>query len=132
MKKENINEKTKIVERDLRENSNLEVEKLFEKFKSSYSGISIVEVEDRLDEYGKNTIEIKNENTIWHKLREAFINPFNIVLMLVAVITFVTDVIIATKKDYATFSLIVGTIFISAIISLMQQTKSDNAAKWKL
>ena len=129
MKKENINEKTKIVERDLRENSNLEVEKLFEKFKTSYSGISIVEVEDRLDEYGKNTIEIKNENTIWHKLREAFINPFNIVLMLVAVITFVTDVIIATKKDYATFSLIVGTIFISAIISLMQQTKSDNAAK---
>jgi len=129
MKKENINEKTKIVERDLRENCNLEVEKLFEKFKTSYSGISIVEVEDRLYEYGKNTIEIKNENTIWHKLREAFINPFNIVLMLVAVITFVTDVIIATKKDYATFSLIVGTIFISAIISLMQQTKSDNAAK---
>ena len=129
MKKESLSEKTKIVERSLRENSKLEVEKLFEKYRTSYAGISIVEVEDRLDRYGKNTIEIKNENTIWHKLREAFINPFNIVLMLVAVITFVTDVIIATKKDYATFSLIVGTILISAIISLMQQTKSDNAAK---
>ena len=129
MKKESLSEKTKIVERSLRENSKLEVEKLFEKYRTSYAGISIVEVEDCLDRYGKNTIEIKNENTIWHKLREAFINPFNIVLMLVAVITFVTDVIIATKKDYATFSLIVGTILISAIISLMQQTKSDNAAK---
>ena len=129
MKKENIKEKNKIVEINLRENSKLVEEKLFEKYNTSYNGISIVEVEDRLDRYGKNTIEIKNENTIWHKLREAFINPFNIVLMLVAVITFVTDVIIATKKDYATFSLIVGTILISAIISLMQQTKSDNAAK---
>ena len=129
MKKENINERQKIVERNLRENSKLEVEKLFKKLGTSYAGVSIVEVEDRLDEYGKNTIEIKNENTLLHKLKEAFINPFNIVLMLVAAITFVTDVIIATNKDYATFCLIVGTILISAVISLMQQTKSDNAAK---
>ena len=129
MKKENINEKQKMVERNLKENSVLEVEKLFEKLGTSYAGVSIVEVEDRLDEYGRNTIEIKNENTLLHKLREAFINPFNIVLMLVAAITFVTDVIIATNKDYATFILIVGTILISAIISLRQQTKSDNAAK---
>lgn len=129
MKKENINERQKIVERNLRENSKLEVEKLFKKLGTSYAGVSIVEVEDRLDEYGKNTIEIKNENTLLHKLKEAFINPFNIVLMLVAAITFVTDVIIATNKDYATFCLIVGTILISAVISLMQQTKSDNAAQ---
>lgn len=129
MKKENINERQKIVERNLRESSKLEVGKLFEKLGTSYFGVSIVEVEDRLDEYGKNTIEIKNENTMLHKLKEAFINPFNIVLMLVAAITFVTDVIIATNKDYATFCLIVGTILISAVISLMQQTKSDNAAK---
>ena len=129
MKKENINERQKLVEKNLRENSKLEVEKLFEKLGTSYAGVSIVEVEDRLDEYGKNTIEIKNENTLLHKLKEAFINPFNIVLMLVAAITFVTDVIIATNKDYATFCLIVGTILISAVISLMQQTKSDNAAK---
>ena len=129
MKKENIRERTKIVEENLRINSNLEVEKLFEKYGTSLAGISIVEVEDRLEEYGKNSIEIKNENTIWHKLREAFINPFNIVLMLVAGITFVTDVVIASQKDYATFLLIIGTILISAIISLMQQTKSDNAAK---
>ena len=129
MKKNNINEKQKNVENNLRENSQLDVNKLFEKFKTSYAGVSIVEVDDRLEEYGKNTIEIKNNNTLLHKLREAFINPFNIVLMLVAVVTFVTDVIIATQKDYATFSLIVGTILISAIISLTQQTKSDNAAK---
>ena len=129
MKKENINERQKIVEKNLKENSVLEVEKLFKKLGTTSAGVSIVEVEDRLDEYGRNTIEIKNKNTLLHKLREAFINPFNIVLMLVAAITFVTDVVIATHKDYATFTLIVGTILISAIISIMQQTKSDNAAK---
>ena len=129
MKKNNISEKTKMVEKELRDNSKLEVKKLFEKFNTSYEGISIVELDERLEKYGKNTIEIKNENTIWHKLKEAFINPFNIVLMMVAAITFFTDVIIATEKDYATFILIVSTVLISAIISLKEQTKSDNAAK---
>ena len=128
-KKNSISEKTKSVERTLRENSKLDVKKLFENFRTSYEGISIVDLEDRLDKYGKNTIEVKNENTIWHKLKEAFINPFNIVLMMVAAITFFTDVIIASEKDYATFILIVSTVLISAFISLKEQTKSDNAAK---
>ena len=129
MKKNNISEKTKVVEKTLRENSKLEEKRLFEKFRTSYEGISIVELDERFEQYGKNTIEIKNENTIWHKLKEAFINPFNIVVMIVAAITFFTDVIIATQKDYATFILIVSTVLISAIISLKEQTKSDNAAK---
>lgn len=129
MKKNNVSEKTKIVENTLRENSKIDEKKLFEKFQTSYEGISIVELDERFEQYGKNTIEIKNENTIWHKLKEAFINPFNIVLMIVALITFITDVIIAEESDYATFILIVSTVLISAIISLKEQTKSDSAAK---
>ena len=129
MKKENVLEKNKIAEKNIRENSKLDINKLFEKLNTSYEGISIVDLEDRLEQYGKNTIELKNENTIWHKLKEAVINPFNIVLMIVAAITFITDVVIASEKDYATFILIVSTVLISAFISLKEQTKSDNAAK---
>ena len=69
MKKNNISEKTKVVEKTLRENSKLEEKRLFEKFRTSYEGISIVELDERFEQYGKNTIEIKNENTIWHKLK---------------------------------------------------------------
>ena len=129
MKKENFTEKQKTVEKNLRENSTLEINELFEKLRTSYSGISIVDVDDRIEEFGKNTIEIKYNNTLLHKLKEAFINPFNVVLMVVAVITLFTDVILASSKDYATFLLITGTIIISAAISLKEQTKSDNAAK---
>ena len=107
----------------------IDIDSLFEKYKTSYEGISVVEVDDRIEEYGKNIVEIKNNNTIFHKLKEAFINPFNIVLTIVAIITFITDIVIASKKDYSTFILILSTILISAIISLKEQTKSDNAAK---
>lgn len=131
MKKENksILEKQKIVEKDIRENSKLELKKLFEKLKTSVNGISIVDLEDKQEEYGKNTIEVKNNNTILKRLKDAFINPFNIVLIIVSIITLFTDVIIASEKDYATFILIITIIFISAIISFREQTKSDNAVK---
>jgi Mg2+-importing ATPase len=109
--------------------SKLSKDELFKKYKTSEKGLSIVEIDDKLSEYGTNTIEIKSNNTIFHKLKSAFINPFNIVLILVAIITFITDVVIPAEKDYATFLLIVSTIIISAIISLVQETKSNNAAK---
>ena len=88
----------------------IDIDSLFEKYKTSYEGISVVEVDDRIEEYGKNIVEIKNNNTIFHKLKEAFINPFNIVLTIVAIITFITDVVIASNKDYSTFILILSTI----------------------
>lgn len=129
MKNNNVNQKHIEIEKNILEDSKLELNKLFEKYKSSLKGISVVEVDERIEEYGKNVIELKNNNTIFHKLKEAFINPFNIVLMIVAAITFITDVIATSNKDYATFVLIISTILISAIISLREQTKSDNAAK---
>ena len=129
MKKNNVNEKQKEVEAKLVENSKLEVDKLFEQLKTSYAGISIVDVEDRLEEYGKNEIDIENNNTLLHKIREAVINPFNIVLIIVALITLFTDVIIATEPDYSTFILIMTTVLVSGIsviiLSPASFTESD-------
>ena len=128
MKKTN-NENLKNTEKLILDSSKLNIDKLLKKYNTSLNGISKTEVEERIEQYGKNIIEIKEQNTIWHRLKEAFINPFNIVLMIVAVITFITDVVLASQKDYATFILIVSTVFISAVISFNEQTKSDNAAR---
>ena len=129
MKENKIRANQKQIQENLKKYSQMQKEELYNEFGSSSEGISIVDIEEKLDEFGTNSIEIKNENTILHKIKEAIINPFNIVLMLVAAVTFVTDIVLATQKDYATFSLIIGTIIISSIISLVQETKSDNAAK---
>ena len=117
------------IDQNFKKYSKMTSKELYKEFNSSEEGISIVNLDEMLDEYGKNTIEVKNNNTLFHKLKEAIINPFNLVLILVACVTFVTDVVISAEKDYATFLLIISTVIISAIISLVQQTKSDNAAK---
>lgn len=128
MKKTN-NENIKNTEKLIIEDSKLNIDKLLKKYKTSLEGISVVDVDDRINKYGRNIIDIKDNNTIWHRLKEALINPFNIVLFIVAIITYITDVVMATQKDYATFILIVSTILISAIISFNEQTKSQIAAK---
>ena len=129
LKNENVIEKQRSVEDSLRKNSMLPVDELFKKFETSNEGVSIVEVEERIEKYGKNTIEVKNNHTFINRLIEAVINPFNVVLIIVAIITFVTDVVISTKKDYTTFILLITIVLISTIISLKEQVKSDNAAK---
>ncbi len=129
MKENKMEERQRVVQENLKKYSSISIPELLKEYETSYGGLSIVEIDDRIEKYGKNTIEVKSNNTLLHKLKEAFINPFNMVLILVAIITFITDVVIATKKDYATFVLIVSTVIISAIISLVQETKSDNAAK---
>lgn len=121
--------KQKKLEQNLIKDSYLSVEQLFNKYNSSYNGLDNEEVEERLDEYGKNTIEIKDNHPILHRIKEAIINPFNIVLIIVALITLATDVLFVSRKDYSTFILIMSTITVSAIISFSQSTKSDNAAK---
>ena len=129
MKENKMEQKQKNVQKKLEKYSGMTNEKLLKEFKSSEQGLSVVEADELLEEYGKNTIEIENNNSLLKKLKDAIINPFNMVLILVAIITFVTDVIIATNKDYATFILIISAVIISSIISLVQETKSDNAAK---
>ena len=129
MKEKKTVKSNKNVDKELRRYSKTTLNKLFKEFNTSYEGISIVDVEERLEEYGKNSIEIDSNNTLFNKIKDAIINPFNIVLIFVAIITFITDVVISPEKDYATFLLITSTIIISAIISLIQESKSDNAAK---
>ena len=129
MKENKIKENQKKVSDNLKNCSKIPEKYLLEIYNTSKEGLSVVDIEDLQDEYVKNSIEIKSNNTFFSRIKNAVINPFNIVLIFVAIITFITDVVISANKDYATFSLIVGTIIISSAISLVQETKSDNAAK---
>ena len=117
-----------IVEQELASVSKLSDEMLLEKYRTSLDGLNQVEASDRLEEYGKNIIDAGNENTLAKRVREALINPFNIVLMAVAGVTFVTDVVIADTPSWATFLMLVFVVGISAVISFVQSQRSNAAA----
>lgn len=92
-------------------------------------GLNQVEAGERLEEYGKNIIDTGNENRLFYRIRDALINPFNIVLLIVSMVTYVTDVVIAEEPSYATFLMLVLVIIISGAISFVQSEKSNQAAQ---
>ena len=95
----------KEIESNWKRYAKMDKQNILKEYKTSSDGLSCIEIEEKQEEYGKNIIDIKNNKTLLNRLNEAFINPFNIVLILVAGVTFFTDVIISENKDYLTFIL---------------------------
>lgn len=116
-------------ERELIEVSRLTDEQLFEKYKTDPDGLNQVEAAERLEEYGRNIIDVSNENSLFSRIKDAVANPFNIVLMVVAVVTLFTDVILSDQPNPATFIMLVTIILISGIIAFVQSEKSNSAAQ---
>lgn len=116
-------------ERSLRSYAFLSAEELFERLSSTQVGLTGGEAENRLDEVGKNVITIGNKNTLSHNLREALINPFNIILLIVAVVTYFTDVVASKKPDYLTVIIILSLVFLSSLVAFVQGRRSNAAAE---
>ncbi|MBR4915059.1 MAG: magnesium-translocating P-type ATPase [Clostridiales bacterium] len=129
MKKKENTERRNEVEKVLLELSAMEQKALFEKYQTDEDGLDPVQASDRLEEYGKNIIDFGKEKSLAVRIKDAIINPFNVVLLVVAMITFATDVVFAEEPSFATFIMLVAVIIISATISFVQEEKSNNAAK---
>ena len=129
MKKKENPERRNEVEKTLLELSGLEQKALFEKYQTDEEGLDPIQATERLEEYGRNIIDFGNEKNLAVRIKDAIINPFNVVLLVVAIITFVTDVVLADEPSFATFIMLVAVIIISAVISFVQEEKSNNAAK---
>ena len=122
-------EKQWAAEQQLADIAKISDEELFKRLDTDEEGLNQVEASDRLEEYGKNIIDTENENSLAKRIREAIINPFNIVLLIVAGVTLVTDVIIAEKPSWATFLMLIFVVAVSGVISFIQEEKSNSAAQ---
>lgn len=118
-------------EQKIRDLAFLAGEDLLAQLTTNTAGLSAEEAEERLDEYGENTITISNRNTTWHMLRESVVNPFNMILLLVAAVTYFTDVVMSIEPDYVTVIIILSLVVLSSLVAFVQSMRS-NAAVEKL
>ncbi|HNS39215.1 MAG TPA: magnesium-translocating P-type ATPase [Promineifilum sp.] len=116
-------------EQKIRELAFLGSDELFVQLSTSQAGLSAEEVEERLDEYGKNAITIRDTNTTWHQLREAIVNPFNLILLIVAAVTFFTDVVMSLEPDYLTVIIILALVILSSLVAFVQSKRSHAAVE---
>ena len=100
-------------------------------FGVTLSGLSPEAVESSREKGGENVIVRERRETVAEKLVKAFVSPFTFVLVLLACISFFTDVIImpAGQKDPSASVIIAIMVAISGAMSFIQSVRSSNAAE---
>ena len=95
------------------------------------NGFQDERVEELREIYGENKISHEKPDSALKRIFDAFVNPFTIVLFLLAIISLFTDVILVSKKDHDFTSIIIMTMMvtISGVLCLVQETRSNNSAK---
>lgn len=104
---------------------------ILKKYNTSYSGYEESKVALMREEYGKNEITHHKGDSLLKRLLEAFINPFTIILLALAIISFITDIVIVEpgEKDATSVIIVTSMVLVSGILRFLQETKSNKAAE---
>lgn len=93
------------------------------------NGLRLEQVEVMKKKYGDNNIVARKSDTIGFRLRRAFINPFTVILFVLAIVSLVTDVWYTDDlhKTATTVIIISVMILVSGVVRFIQELRSKHA-----
>lgn len=96
----------------------------------SQQGYTDEQVEESRSRYGRNVLAGRASDTVLYRVRRAFINPFSIILLVLAVISFVTDVLLASNfsRNMTTVTMILSMLLVSGLVRLTQEMRAKHVA----
>lgn len=108
-----------------------EAAQIYKEIGASPDGLSREQVEEMREQYGANSFAERKNDTMVCRFQRAFINPFNVILFILGIISLVTDVLIASDfaRNASTAIIIFTMILISGAIRLVQELRAKNAAQ---
>ncbi|MDT2814304.1 magnesium-translocating P-type ATPase [Vagococcus carniphilus] len=106
-------------------------EKVLGIFKTSNKGISDERVEELREEYGENVISHGKKTPLIVEILKAYFTPFTIVLIVLAIISFITDYVIVpvAERDLTGVLIITAMVALSGTMTLIQSVRSNKAAE---
>lgn len=123
--------KTTLIDCCIKKYAYREVSQIYQELEISGEGLSQSQVELMREKYGVNSFSQRRNDTMLRLLRRAFINPFNIILLVLGIISLVTDVVLVSNfaRNATTAVIIFSMILISGTIRLVQEIRAKNASK---
>ncbi|MTK11890.1 MAG: magnesium-translocating P-type ATPase [Clostridiaceae bacterium] len=111
--------------------SGMKLENLLEEMNTSLNGHSEMKAAELIVKYGENIISHEKPESVFRRLFNAFVNPFTVVLFVLAMISVFTDVILPDPGDrsYRTVIVITTMVTISGLLRFIQETRSNNSAE---
>ena len=115
----------------IHENSEFSNNELLEKFNTSIDGLSESQIKKNISRYGKNDTNLNKDKPMIVQFIKAFINPFALVLVIIAIISYLTGVVFVPKnqQSWSQIYIIVFLILTGGIIKFTQEYRSGKAAK---
>lgn len=108
----------------------MEEAEVYDAFDTCPEGLVSKQVEELAERYGENRIS-RGEKISWTgRLWKAFVNPFSLILCVLALVSLFTEVIWAApgEKNPASAVIIAVMVMVSGVLRLVQETRSGNAA----
>ncbi len=129
-KREQINNSAKIADK-LKEYSATPIYAVLNKMKSRQRGFDDFDIMLLQEEYEPNEISREKPKPWYVLLFNSFVNPFTVVLMLLALVSFFTDVVYAAEgeKNFITIIVISIMVTISGGLRYIQERKSSKEAE---
>ncbi len=127
---ENINRHDNANKR-LLDSSESNISKVYDLLDSSEKGKTEEQIKSARNIYGDNVVTYDKDNTLLKRLTQAFINPFTLILIALAIVSAFTDIILVPQqeRDFTTVVIIITMVLISGVLRFVQETRSGNAAE---
>lgn len=117
-------------EQSLRQAAAATQEQIYEIYHTSAQGLTDAQAQKQ-KKYGKNKIPHQQTHTIWQSLYYAFVNPFSVVLFVLTLLSFVTDIWFSSNDSRTSLTvwLMVCMLLFSGVVRFLQEQKAARAAK---
>ena len=108
----------------------IDIDTLYQKFQIPQQGYHEKQAEENRIKYGKNVLSGRASDTVLYRLRRAFINPFTIILFVLAAVSFLTDVVLVSNfsRNITTSVIILCMLLFSGIVRFIQEMRAKRVA----
>ncbi len=122
--------KLSMVHRRVLDDAQADIGALYRTFHISEQGYSAEQVEKSRAQYGENVLSGRTADTVFYRLRRAFVNPFTVILFVLAVISFLTDVVLVSNfsRNVTTPVIILGMLLTSGLVRFVQELRAKRIA----
>ena len=98
----------------------VDTDTLYQDFQIPQQGYNEKQVEESRIAYGRNVLSGRASDTVLYRLRRAFVNPFTVILFVLAAVSFLTDVVLASNfsRNITTSVIILCMLLLSGIVRL--------------
>ena len=107
----------------------LPIDNFLNTFSFNKDGLTSEIANDRLNKLGTNEITQNKPKKWYNYFFSSLFTPFNIILLLISLVLFYTDIYLPKEPNYASIVVVIILVLVSTLLDFVQEFRSNKAAE---